>query len=250
MKARCICSCSLFGLTAVSLCDNHCIVHSTSITMPEAPANNQGGSRVAAFLRGHSLGEFVDDLAAKGAASQKRSRPEKLITLAGTSSVGDGLKVKPCQVLAPLLQGKVAHMQLSAWVEHSHDDCAWTVECSSTGSPSISLHFWQRSYLIAWSAGLGVQQCSLSLLLWHGSIYKQDCMKRNLSQPGEGYWRCSILQQHPVQVLAEHRILSAPVLDTEKGLYAGFFDCSDACRGVISREPPLVQAQLSGIVTA
>ena len=92
--ARCICSCSLFGLPAVSLCDSYYTVHSTSVMMPEAPANNQGSSRVAAFLRGHSLGEFVDDLAAKGAASQKRSRPEKLITLAGTSSVGDGLKVK------------------------------------------------------------------------------------------------------------------------------------------------------------
>ena len=76
--------------------------------------------------------------------------------------------------------------------------------------------------------------------LWHGNIYNQACKKGKLSQPGEGYGRCSNSQQQPVQVLAEHCILSAPVLDTEEGLYAGFFDCSDACRGLTSRTPSRV----------
>ena len=92
--------------------------------MTEAPANNQGGSHVAAFLRGQSLGDFVDVLAAQSAASQKRSRPEKLVTLASTSTVGDALKVSLLCLLAKCVTGtlpqcRLADAQLSAWVEQS-----------------------------------------------------------------------------------------------------------------------------------
>lgn len=112
--------------------------------MPEVPANNQGGSRVAAFLRGYSLGDFVDDLAAEGAASQKRPRPEKLIALAGTSSVGDGLKVEADVILlAPLFQDTTVHMQLSAWIGQPNDDCALTVERLCTGSACSVCKLWQ-----------------------------------------------------------------------------------------------------------
>ena len=82
-------------------------MHKKFVMMPEAPADNQGSSRVAAFLRGHSLGDFVDALA-KGAASQKRPRPEKLVALAGTLSVGDGLKVgADANYLAPLYKAEL-----------------------------------------------------------------------------------------------------------------------------------------------
>ncbi|KAK9827956.1 hypothetical protein WJX81_000703 [Elliptochloris bilobata] len=50
-----------------------------------------------------------------------------------------------------------------------------------------------------------------------------------------------------LQVLAEQRILSAPVLDPETRLYAGFFDCSDALRGLMSHAyPELLEAEWVG----